>query len=357
MKRKRIIAAFCCTAVLVTACGCSGKERIEWSEVVMNNVFPEPPSSNGTLYSNSDDDFNANYENITDKQYSDYIAACIDKGFTIDAEKTSYSYEAYNEDGYSIDLSHISDSLNISIDAPIELEAISWPTSTVGNMLPVPESTMGKFSYEYDDHFRVHIGNMSKEEYTQYLADCSDLGFNIDYDKGDTYYRAENADGYKISLEYEGYNAVVIEIDSPDETEAIPTETTTTTTTTSSDVTIEQEDETVGSVTNEATITTSIETTAAPETEVVTIGIRAEVKEAIDSYEAFMDEYCSFMKKYSENPTDLTLLSDYADYIGKYTEAMKNFETLGDNEMNEAELAYYIEVSARVSAKLIELAY
>lgn len=37
-------------------------------------------------------------------------------------------------------------------------------------------------------------------------------------------------------------------------------------------------------------------------------GLRPEFKEAMDSYEAFYDEYCAFMKKYMKNPTDLKLL-------------------------------------------------
>lgn len=84
--------------------------------------------------------------------------------------------------------------------------------------------------------------------------------------------------------------------------------------------------------------------------------IRPEFKSAMDSYEAFMDEYCAFMKKYSENPSDLGLLADYAEYMKKYADAVKDFEALDNNEMNAAEAAYYVEVSARVSKKLLDAA-
>lgn len=48
--------------------------------------------------------------------------------------------------------------------------------------------------------------------------------------------------------------------------------------------------------------------------EVATNGIRPEIKEALDSYEKFFDEYCAFMKKYSENPSDLSLIMSFATY-------------------------------------------
>ena len=75
----------------------------------------------------------------------------------------------------------------------------------------------------------------------------------------------------------------------------------------------------------------------------------------MDSYEAFMDEYVAFMKKYSENPTDMNLLTDYADYMNKYADMMEKFEQWESNDMNDAEFAYYLEVQTRVSKKLLEV--
>lgn len=90
------------------------------------------------------------------------------------------------------------------------------------------------------------------------------------------------------------------------------------------------------------------------ETELVD-GMRPEFKEALDSYEKFFNEYCEFMKKYAENPTDLNLLMEYTDFMTQYTETMDKMEALDDGEMNDAETKYYIEVTARISQKLLEV--
>ena len=84
--------------------------------------------------------------------------------------------------------------------------------------------------------------------------------------------------------------------------------------------------------------------------------IDPDFKAAMDAYEKFMDEYVAFMKKYKENPNDLSLLMDYANYLSKYTDFVESFEKWEDEDLNLAETAYYVDVQARVSKKLLEVA-
>ena len=85
-------------------------------------------------------------------------------------------------------------------------------------------------------------------------------------------------------------------------------------------------------------------------------GMRQEFKEAMDSYEAFYDEYCDFMVKYKENPADLNLLAEYGDMMEEMTKMNEAFKGWEDEGLNEEELNYYIEVNNRITQKLLELA-
>lgn len=86
-------------------------------------------------------------------------------------------------------------------------------------------------------------------------------------------------------------------------------------------------------------------------------GMRPKFKAAMDSYENFMNEYVNFMKKYMADTSDMSLLMDYADYMSKYSDFVEDFEEWeDDDDMNAAETAYYIDVQARVSKKLLEIA-
>lgn len=101
----------------------------------------------------------------------------------------------------------------------------------------------------------------------------------------------------------------------------------------------------------------SEETTKEPEKEETNNGgIRANFKSAMDSYEKFFDEYVAIMKKYANNPSDMSILSDYTKYMGKYTKMMADFEKWESEDMNAAEIAYYLEVQGRITKKLLEVA-
>lgn len=85
--------------------------------------------------------------------------------------------------------------------------------------------------------------------------------------------------------------------------------------------------------------------------------VRTDFKEFLDEYEEFMDEYCDFMKKYADSNNDPTMLADYMNIMVKYAEFSGKAAELEKEEMTEAEAKYYIEVTARVSKKLIEASY
>ena len=82
--------------------------------------------------------------------------------------------------------------------------------------------------------------------------------------------------------------------------------------------------------------------------------LSTDFKNAMDSYENYIDEYIAFMKKYSKNPTDTSLLTQYASMLTKYQQAVKDFENWNTKNLNKAEQKYYVEVQTRVTKKLAD---
>ena len=85
-------------------------------------------------------------------------------------------------------------------------------------------------------------------------------------------------------------------------------------------------------------------------------GIRPEFKQAMDSYEAFFDEYIEFMQSYQQGGNGLEMLSEYTDYMNQYAETMEKMDALGEEDMSNEELLYYNEVTSRISQKLLAVA-
>ena len=84
--------------------------------------------------------------------------------------------------------------------------------------------------------------------------------------------------------------------------------------------------------------------------------LSADFKKTMDDYEAWFDHYCEVMSKYKENPTDMELMSEMTDLLTEETEMLEQMESMNQSEMNSAELAYYVEVTARIEKKLLEVA-
>ena len=85
-------------------------------------------------------------------------------------------------------------------------------------------------------------------------------------------------------------------------------------------------------------------------------GLRPEFKEAMDTYEAFYTEYCDLLKKYAENPTDLSILGKYTNMLTKVEEMNKAFEKWDESDLNSEELKYYLDVNNRVMKMLVDVA-
>lgn len=83
--------------------------------------------------------------------------------------------------------------------------------------------------------------------------------------------------------------------------------------------------------------------------------IRPEFKAALDSYEEFFDDYCDIMKKYIENPLDMSILTEYYEYIEKAEEMDEKLDALDDDEWSDEETKYYLEVTTRVTTKMLEI--
>ena len=296
-------------------------EQFEWTDIEMSENLPKPENTYGEIGHNSKTALILTLCDIDEKAFKSYTDACISKGYTIDSEETNGSYSAYNEEGYSVRLvfSDSNQEMNIYLDAPEEMDEFEWPTHGLGAMLPETKSTLGNISWDNSETFIVHVGNMTIDDYKDYVKACEDIGFTVDYSKDDEYYSAKDADGYKLTLRYLGFDKIEISLRAPEGGTTAP-----------SDEPSEPDTSDEG-------------------------GLDPDFKAAMDSYEDFMDEYVAFMKKYNENPTDLTLIGEYSEFMTEYAQFAEDFAKWENEEMNAAETAYYLEVQSRVSQKLLEV--
>ena len=85
-------------------------------------------------------------------------------------------------------------------------------------------------------------------------------------------------------------------------------------------------------------------------------GIRPEFREAMESYEAFFDEYVAFMEAADDENTSADYLMKYYDYLAKYTDAMEKLEAVDESELSPQEDILYLETMNRINVKLMKAA-
>lgn len=99
------------------------------------------------------------------------------------------------------------------------------------------------------------------------------------------------------------------------------------------------------------TATPTPKPTEAPKSNVVS----KDLKEFLDAYESFVDEYVKFMKSYnSSNMNDLMKLTNM---MSKLMEMEEKADALDEAEMSTADALYYTEVMLRIEKKLLNAMY
>lgn len=310
-----------------------------WGDSGLSALLPKPPSDEVDVAYDNDSSFRATVSGIDDEAFGDYVQSCKDAGFTVDASETSYSYKAYNSDGYHLSTSHSSDdeSMTVQMSSPVANGTISWPSSGVGSLLPVPSSSTGEVSQNRSNSFSAKVTKTSRGDYDSYVDACMAAGFSENYSRRDTYFNGENVNGTKLTLKYEGFETMSVYIhcdsDSPDASATGP-------------ATSAQDSSSSAEQSSDASSSTG---TASSE-------VTPSFKEAMDSYEAFFDQYAEFMKSYKDNGYPASMLSDYLSMMQQYSDCMEKLDAIDEGSLSAADDAYYVEVSARISQKLLEAA-
>lgn len=199
----------------VSSCVSYGNSLQDWPTSGFAQMVPNAKVRCETVNEYSDSLFvRSEKEKVDQRVFDAYVEDCKAAGYVIDPEVYARVYEAFNDEGYRIRVSW-SDSdgqMNVNLNAPFVEGGFSWPTSGLAATLPSLEKTKGKIIYDSSSQFRAYVGDVSPEEFNEYMDRCFDSGYNVDFDRGDGLFKADNSDGWHISLEYEGFNTMIVSL-------------------------------------------------------------------------------------------------------------------------------------------------
>lgn len=308
-------------------------EKVDWPTGVLAQMIPSMKHKCDFAHEHEESLSISVSDGIKKTEFDQYREACKEKGFNVEAKEGGDSYEAYNAEGYGLELSFWDGSkektMYITLEAPKANGSLTWPSMGLATLLPDPGKSKGTVEADSSSRFFAYVGEVSREEYSAYIDACIALGFAVDYDKGEDFYSAKNSAGDKLKLEYAGLNTMSVSLDATDETRAA-----------------QAESESAPALD---------EPSAQDSSESAEASAPQDFKETMDAYEAFMNNYVDFMVKYKDSGNVFSMAVDYTKLMGEYSEWAKKIEAIDESALSDEDYAYWIEVQSRVNERLLSL--
>jgi hypothetical protein len=259
-------------------------------------------------------------------------------------------------------ISNISDSIK---KRNAQKVTYAWPTSGIATLLPEPDTQYGKIKSDSVSSFSIELYSVSSSDFDDYVSQCKNSGFTVDYNGSDAHYYADDESGNSLSIIYQSddkemdvsISAAPEEIEETEEIENDINDNLDVYSDSEADESVEEatDDDTeeaplageTDEKTDEATVETAQEIaddTSDSQTDSI------QFREWVDSYEEFMNQYVEFMKTYDGSNT--AALAEYMQLLNQYAEFADDTANLNEKDYSAADWAYYTAAQMRVLDKL-----
>ena len=150
-------------------------EQIDWGNITLSKVLPEPQSNMMDLLHNGDDWLNVTVYDISENDYLEYVRWCKeDYGFTVDSDSFDDYFYAYNQEGYCLTLLYTETSKELIINLDVPMSTTENPVSETDNKLDYADAA--SFEKALNDGVKVN-GKIIQFDVVEYKPDSA-LGIN-----------------------------------------------------------------------------------------------------------------------------------------------------------------------------------
>lgn len=175
-------------------------EEIDFSKLELYRHIPKVTSNIGRVHRNNLSELHLEIHHISKKDYLNYVVACKEAGFIVDANDYRESYSASNKEGHEIFIHREHSYMTVFFTISTECKELEWPNTTAARLIPAPESLYGWYFNNWDDYFGAYLAHITEEEFHRYVQACKEKGFTMDAEEEALEYRAYNEDGYFLEV-------------------------------------------------------------------------------------------------------------------------------------------------------------
>lgn len=224
-----VIAVLClalCVEVVVAARVHGAREEAEkanrtfvWPTTGLATRLPVPPSDRGSISFDTDENLWLTVRGVSQADYATYVEASKERGFTVEPRNDTNGYEAYDAEGYGLEVSYWAptEEMRIELDAPLEMGPLAWPTKGPGALVPAPSSPTGLVETDSSASCTVYVGDTDAEVFGAYVDVLMAAGFAHDYYRDEDSFSATDARGVHVRTlwGYDGLNVMRVSVQVP----------------------------------------------------------------------------------------------------------------------------------------------
>ena len=194
----------------------SDDKNFEWLETGLSTKIPKINAEKGRIQTNSDTELWITLDGVSYNEFEKYIASCKEMGYTVDAEKDTNTYTAYNSEGYLLEVSCYGDNFSVELKAPLTGDPnFKWPEHELASMIPELSGKTGVVETKAEDTLKIILYDITESEIKSYISSCENSGYIVDSEKKDTSFNGFNADGYELIISYNEMKAMTITLNAP----------------------------------------------------------------------------------------------------------------------------------------------
>ena len=194
----------------------SNDEDFEWLETGLSTKIPKIDAKKGRIQTNSDRELWISLDGVSYNEFEKYITACKEMGYTVDAEKDTNTYTAYNSEGYLLDVSCYGENFSVELKAPLSGDPnFKWPKHELASMIPELSGKTGVVETKTEDTLKIILYEITESEIKSYISSCESSGYTVDSEKKDTSFNGFNKDGYELNISYNEMKAMTITLNAP----------------------------------------------------------------------------------------------------------------------------------------------
>ena len=194
----------------------SNDEDFEWLETGLSTKIPKIEAKKGRIQTNSDTELWISLDGVSYNEFEGYITSCKEMGYTVDAEKDTNTYTAYNSEGYLLEVSCYGENFSVELKAPLSGDPdFKWPDHELASMIPELSGKTGVVETKTEDTIKIVLYDITESEIKSYISSCENSGYTVDSEKKDTSFNGFNKDGYELNVSYNEMKAMTITVNAP----------------------------------------------------------------------------------------------------------------------------------------------